>query len=424
MATRWLTTLNVGVIAAVALLITLTVGCVQESPTSQSDIAAVQSNQEMTPTPADEQATAVATSTPDAGVQTPVATPTPPEPIPPAITRALTDIYANIDWFQGVVTVTAKPGDPDSTSMTMRQWFRKPNRIKLEVIRSNANGVPVGSTFVYNGQTLTFYDPDQNQVFEITSRSQLMTFLNLPQERIFPLLQLFEAQTFLSDLSGQATVTVDGADTIAGAKTTIVTIRPQRQTPHLSSARLWLDDTTRVPLKAQAIRDDGSVLVDIEYLQFDATTEITESEFTFTPPTNATVVTPTPDDIARFANFQETTLQEAQSSAGFPILQPTTLPENMSQQMLRMGTYNGNSVVVFFYGETAENITTALIEKPVELQLPALRGAEFTDLDGVTAEIYQTQNMVVIDWIRGDTSLTLATTLSRNQALEIARSVR
>lgn len=421
MTTRWIFSWGVTAVVFTALLVTSLVGCAQDSPSSQSELAGVQSSQSMTPTPG---ATPVATPTPVAGIQTPVVSPTPAAPIPPAITRALESIYANIDWFQGVVTVATNPGDPGSASLTMRQWFRKPNMVKLEVIKSSANMVPVGSTFVYNGQILTIYDPERNQLYEIQSRPQLVTFLNLPQDRVFPLLQLFETQHFLSHLDRQATVTIDGTDTVAGAQTTIVTIHPQNRARNIETARLWLDDETRVPLKAQAIRDDGSVLVDIEYQQFDATAEVSEAEFTITPPVNATVVTPTPEDIANFANFQAATLQEAQASAGFPILQPTTLPANLSQQMLITGSFANNTVVVFFYGDNPENISATLIEKPAELQVPVLRGAEFVELDGVTAEIYQTRNIMVIDWIRGDTSLTLATTLSRNQALEIARSVQ
>lgn len=91
---------------------------------------------------------------------------------------------------------------------------------------------------------------------------------------------------------------------------------------------------------------------------------------------------------------------------------------------VRSGTFNNRAVVAFFYGDTPENISTVLIERPARPQLPVLRGAELVNLDGVTADVYQTRDMVAVDWVRGDTSLTLATTLTREQALDIARSAR
>ena len=413
-----------GAIAAMAaaLLAMLLMGCGADSSSSQSEVSGLGAAE--SPTPAAAVATPMVTATPAAMTST---APTPTAvsaPVPPAITRALADVYANVDWFEGVVTVTANPGTPESTSMTLRQWFRKPDMVKLEVIQTSTGLAPVGTTFVYNGQTLTFYDPAENRVLEIQDRPQFVVFLNLPQERIFPHLQLFQAQQFLSSLCQQATASVDGTATVANRPTTIVDITPQHPTPRFRSARLWLDDQTKVPLKAEAIRGDGSVLVDIEYQQFDPTTEVAVTEFTFTPPTSATVLTPTPDDLANLAGFQPTTTQEAQTRAGFPVLQAAAPPTGVSLQSVRTASYGSSTVVAFFYGTSPQDISTVLIEKPATLQLPALRGAEFVTVDSSTADVYQARGMVVVDWTRGDTSLTLATTLPRDQALDIAKSVQ
>ena len=92
--------------------------------------------------------------------------------------------------------------------------------------------------------------------------------------------------------------------------------------------------------------------------------------------------------------------------------------------MVGTSSFDGNNVVAIFYGDTPENISTVLIEKPTGWQPPVLHGAEFVNMDGTNAEVYQSPNMVVIDWTRGDTALTLATTLPRDQAIEIARSIQ
>ncbi|MCL5677257.1 MAG: DUF2092 domain-containing protein, partial [Firmicutes bacterium] len=262
-------------------------------------------------------------------------------------------------------------------------------------MKSSANHAPPGTTLVYDGKTLTLYDPANNQVFQIQDRAQLVLLINLPQERIFPQLQVFQAQRFLSSLSQNANVTVNGAATVAGRPTTIVNVTPQSSTPAFKTAKLWLDDQTKVPLRADAIRDDGSTLVSIEYSQFDPTTRVSDGEFTFTPPSNAQVVKPTPDQIENIAGFQDTTLQDARSKAGFPLLQPANLPAGASQQAIRAGSFGSAAIVAFFYGSSPQDISTTLIEKPASLTLPTLRGAEAVSIDGTTGHLYQAPGMVV-----------------------------
>jgi len=66
-----------------------------------------------------------------------------------------------------------------------------------------------------------------------------------------------------------------------------------------------------------------------------------------------------------------------------------------------------------------------LIERPAQLQLPVLRNAEPIDLNGgALRRSTRPGSTVIIDWVVGDTALTLATDLSREQAQEMAAAVR
>jgi len=412
-------------LAATAAIAVFTVamaqGCVS-GPPPQSDVVSP---------PPEEQTIAIptATSEPEAASPVPAGSPTPvpsptTDPVPRTIRKALSNLYANLDWFQGIASVSVNPGTSDSTSTNVRQWFREPILMKLEVVRGSANAAPAGSAFVYDGQTLTYFDPIQNHVLELQSSAQLLLFLYLPQDRLLPQIQLFQAPRFLAGISELGEVTVEGTTKVANRNATVVSIIPKNPTPRYAMVRLWLDERTLGPLRAEALRQDGSVLVRIEYQQFSLLNEVEADAFAFSPPSQVDVLSPKPEDLAGMLDYRSMTLEELQDRAGFPVLQPTTLPPGVARQSARLGSFSGTPIAAFLYGDSPENPSTLLIERPAQLQLPVLRNAEPIDLNGVPAEIHQAGSTVIIDWVVGDTALTLATDLSREQAQEMAAAVR
>lgn len=424
MSVTWSTLRETTTIVAAAILAATLVACTEGGGSTTEEVAGARAIQRADVTPVEGA---------DATAQTPsVARPVPTAPatalppgaaVPEPISRALSSLYANIDWFEGVVTATLFPGADNSSSVTFRQWFKQPNLIRLETVRVDGVQLPVGTTLVYDGHTLTIYDPAENQVTEIQDVPQLVEFLNLPQERLFAAVQLFQLRQSLSSVADQATVAITGQDSVANRPTTVVELTPKQPTPRFDRVRLWLDNQTLVPLRAQGIGGGGVVLFDIAFSQFDPVTPVSDDVFTFTPPASATVVSPTPAEIPAVAGFRSVTLEEAGDAADFGLLEPRSLPPGTSLQSVGMTSFNRFTVLGLVYG-TPESISITLVEKPGSLNVPTLRGAEVVQLDGRPAEVYQSPNMVVVDWVVGDTSLTLATTLTRDQALEIARSVR
>ena len=423
MSVTWSTLRGIITTVAAAILATTLLACTEGGGSSAEDAAGTGAIQRAEITPVEQTGAAAQTPSVTGPVPTAPATPLPPgAAVPESISRALSNLYANVDWFEGVITATLFPGTGDSSSVTFRQWFKQPNLIRLETIRVAGVQLPVGTTLVYDGRTLTIYDPAENQVTAIRDVPQLVEFLNLPQERLFAAVQLFQLRQFLSAVADQATATVTGQDTVANRPTTVVDLTPRQPTPRSDRVRLWLDSQTLVPLRAQGI-GGGIVLFDIAFSQFDPVTPVGDDVFTFTPPTSATVVSPTPAEIPAVAGFRLVTLEEARDAADFGVLEPRSLPPGTSLQSVGMASFNRATVVGLLYG-TPESVAITLVEKPASLNIPALKGAEVVQLDGRPAEVYQSPNMVVVDWVVGNTSLTLATTLTRDQALEIARSVR
>jgi len=214
-----------------------------------------------------------------------------------------------------------------------------------------------------------------------------------------------------------------GTETIAGRTTDVIRLVPKQSVPQLQSARLWIDQQTRVPLKMEVIDSNGSVVMTAEYTQFNPDATVTADRFSYTPPQGAQVVTLTPQEIASAVGFENATLDELRAMTSYPVLEPSNLPAGVSLQATRALDYQNNTVSGLFYG-SGQDITVALIEKPTNLSVPRVRGAEVVTIDGVQAELYEAGNLVVVDWVQGDTSLTLVSTLSRDETLDIARSVQ
>ncbi|MCL5677256.1 MAG: hypothetical protein M1602_05240 [Firmicutes bacterium] len=115
MTARWSVSNGMPAIMGMALLATTLFGCASQPASTTGEVAGARSAQQATITPTASRTAAVAsptalgttdTATPTAGAATPTALPT----VPPAVARSLADVYANIDWFQGVVTVASHPG--------------------------------------------------------------------------------------------------------------------------------------------------------------------------------------------------------------------------------------------------------------------------------------------------------------------------
>lgn len=403
---------------AIAALLAITLTGCQLLPARQGEVVGIEPT--AVPFTSVQPPPAVESETPTPGPR-PSGTPAANESIPETIERALENGYANVDWFQGQVAVTTEAGG--SAPLIVRQWYKQPNQMKLEVVKSGASRLPVGTTLIYNGKGLTIYDPAADQVAEIADPQQVALFLHLPQQRYSPALQLIQLDDFISTLNSDATVTLGGAGTIAGRDARVVRLTPTTTAQPFREVRLWLDRQTMVPLRIEATGNNGTVLITVEYLLFDQVTQVSDDAFSFKAPTNTKTIQPTVEEMAAATGFQPAPLPEIQGRAGYPILQPTSLPSGTAQKASRYTDSDGSVTVALFYGNP-QTVSTVLVEGRADLQPPALRGSESITQGGFSGRIYETRTVVALDWLRGDTALSLVSTLPRGEAIKIANSVQ
>ncbi|MGE5618657.1 MAG: LolA family protein [Sphingomonadaceae bacterium] len=418
--TGWSIPQAIATAVTVSLLAAATSGC-QVLPAQRGEVVGPEPTPAAT-TPMPDQPTpsAVAeTATPSTGgTATPAATST---PIPETVEQALRNAYADVESFQAQVALTA--GTDGSPPLILRQWFKQPNLMKLEVIKPGTSGLPVGTVLIYNGKGLTIYDPSSAQVVEIGDPRQLALFLHLPMQKYAPVMQLIQLDALISSLSARSTVTLGGVGTIAGRTARVVRLAPQPSGRPFREVRLWLDRQTLMPLHVEAKGDDGAILLTIEYLLLERATPVSDDAFSFRPPANTSLIRPTMEEMLRLAGYQSASLPDIQGRAGYSILQPAALPPGITQRDTQFAETDGAVAVAISYGN-ADSASTVLVQRRADGLRPTLpRGKEIAQ-GGFTGRIQETHTVVALDWVSGNTALSLVSMLPRDEAVRIAASVR
>jgi len=354
-------------------------------------------------------------------------TPTPKEP-PYWVTQAFSNIYSEAEGFQGVVTVSLNTGSGSPATMTLREWFRRPNLTKLEVLRSQGDQAPPGTILIYDGNAMTIFNPSGDQMLRLSDPTQLDLFLHLPAERFYPMLQLFQLNQAWSGLASQSSITVGPREKVANRDTIRLELTPSIATARFHKLSLWLDKSTNIPLRAQALAPDGSDLLAIDFSQFipstwDPQTQVGPEVFSFTPPSRTATVPSSAEGMASFAGLRSLPSVPVETRRGLRVLQPVAPIESTRGRSVWSGSINGSDLIVLMYGDRQE-ISTLLVEGPTLPRLPMLTGSKPAAEDDLAGVSYQAGNARVVQWVSGNVSLTLVTTLSPDLALEMARSVR
>jgi outer membrane lipoprotein-sorting protein len=346
---------------------------------------------------------------------------TPTAEIPGLAAGDPANAFQRVQSFEGELRITVHPGQPDSASVTMAHWFMKPDLTRLEVLDTDGFDLPIGSTIVSDGAGLSIYDPAANQVTRLDMPLLIATYLALPSEGALPAQHVLSLQQLLAGLARQATFTIDQTESVAGRAATMVTATLESEETAVRIVRLWLDRATGVPLRLETVGAEDRVLMSAEYLRFDPAAEVADERFSFEPPAGAQVRTVTPEDLARMADFQTVTLDEARQRTGFDLLLPEVLPMDIQERETWIGTFHDRAAVVTFYG-TAEETSTALVQTPAEASIVAPRGTERIEEADFVANVYDKGDVVVVEWVEEDTHLTLISTLHMDQVVEMARS--
>ena len=325
-----------------------------------------------------------------------------------------------LSQFEGAARVSALVGDTTIESR-VNQWYKNPH-LRLETYPQDQVASTNPNVFLYDGREWVAYFPDTNQVVRVDRLPAVVIAVAMPERNAFPLLAMLELRPFLIDLLAHSSLTIDGGQMIAGRPTTLVVAVPQTTTADLGIAHIFLDQSTFYPLRVNLARPDGTTTFDLEYLSFNPGAQVSDEQFAFQPPADATVLSPNLDTLTVDLGLTPATIAEAQQTAGFPVLVITTPPAGVVERFVRTATVQDRTTVLIFYG-TEDRITTTLIENAAGQGFPELAGSEPVDINGNPGQVAVLDQTVMVRWTQGETALTLVTERSREDAITLARLV-
>jgi outer membrane lipoprotein-sorting protein len=315
--------------------------------------------------------------------------------LPPA--QALAEVRAaqeNMAHSHAVWDVTLASG-PIQGPFLVEVWRGEPDRLRIEVLEAPTPALR-RLLLVRNGERAWLYDQARQRVE-----------WGPPEQARLPLLQ--DALATVDELlatAGEAQVVSARRERSADGELT----RAELSYPGGTQATLWLDPARRV-LRRIAYRGEVVGQAELAARTVEAAPHLPDELFTFDPPAGVQAV--------RLGGYtpRQLTLEEASRAAGFPLLLPDVLPPGTAL----VAAYQLEDVIALSYSGT---VTFTLAQGPgLELTLPLSRSVPLRSTQAQLSVSAPGEEVTLL-WLEGGIPRSLAGTLSAEEALRLAESLR
>jgi len=314
------------------------------------------------------------------------------------------------DYHAVVETVLAGP-DGAARVFVQEIWRKDPDLLRAEVKEGPEE--MVGQVTVFNGVQVWFYDPHLNrvQIFPVEAPFQL-------PEREMAAAMWATAEELLRE----STANYLAEEVVGGRKAHKVQLIPRPDTDLFAALggepiTVWIDQEHARRLKMEVPLLAGGYYT-MQYRTIEYNVGLPDSLFQFTPPLGAEVVAE--EAMVKAPAVKRMELAEAQKAAGFPLLLPAYLPAGMSFAEAQV-VEGGGSVTLIYAGDEGSLSITEAQAADVEL---ADIGEEIS-LRGTSARLRrQGDRFLSLRWQEGGLVILLTGTISEEEALEVARSMK
>jgi len=315
----------------------------------------------------------------------------------------------------------------EKVSATVEVWGRHdedgPGAFRLEVLETDKEEA-VGAVVVSNGETVWVYSPAKGKVFTGTAEEAKaameekqpmheefdMEEFDHPEnaeEAVEKLLEYFEAKR-------TGTEAIDGANAYQLELKPIPDQMPAEYTAVGGLVNLWIDQSRSVPL-AVAYTDGSMGEASITALELEVNQGVDEALFSFEIPEGVEVV--------GFADIkpESITLDEAAASAEFEILAPDVVPEGAT--LVDVLDVKGMIVQQYTLPEGGSfNVAQGLAD---EAKKPSIE-EQVVEVREVVGSLFVSEehDKVLLSWTEGEVSFYVAGSITTEQALEIAESLK
>ncbi len=305
----------------------------------------------------------------------------------------------------------------NNETMVMDYAYKQPNMIRMEYTEPSE---VAGQIMVSNGTHIWMYDPSEN----------LVKTANIPE---YAQTNRSRDALFLKDLIDTCTIDPNGAGTVAGRQCYRITATPDDAFMPMS-VEVWLDRWNFMPLKIETYQD-GELLMSMEYQDIEFNVDIPNSTFEFEIPEGATVEST--DETAAPATM---TIEEAQAEVSFDIKEPVYLPPGyeVDSVMVASVSISEDGVAITYPNATDENALSAQLTVVQLVESAYNESAEppmspegdnetITVGDGYDCTMTTMETpfgkTVVLQWNDGARNYMLASSLDREEMIDIANSI-
>jgi len=328
----------------------------------------------------------------------------------------------------GHVVVNISVNSPeDKASATVEMWGMHseegPGAFRLEVLETDKEEA-VGAVIVSDGKTVWAYMPVKNTVLTGTVEEA-----KAAMEKKQPMREKFDMEEF--DRPENAQEAVDklleyfevkrtGSDTVANSNAYTLELKPiPEQMPAEYKAvgglvNLWIDKDRSLPLAA-AYMGGSMAEVRITALELEVNQGVDEALFSFEIPEGV--------EVMGFADMkpESITLDEAAASVDFEILMPGTLPTAATL----VNVFEAKGMIVQQYSLPQGGSFSISQGKTEEVKKPSTM-EQAVEVRGVAGSLFVSEehDKVALSWTEGEVSFFIAGSITPEQALKIAESLK
>ncbi len=224
-------------------------------------------------------------------------------------------------------------------------------------------------------------------------------------------------------------IEVLGEETIAGRAAWKLKLTPKTETQQqlqldgIIEATMWVEQEQAIPLKLDVDASDmGQVTIEVQSIEMNV--GLDDSLFVFTPPEGVEVLQAA--DLLAEMQPRLTTLDEAQDSVDFPVLTPEFTPDDATLVEVRL---IGTHTVIQNYA--APGVSLSVVQGRGDVgdadQPPADSVVEEVMVRGHTATLVtgaDDQQGALLSWTEDGRRVIIAGTLSADEALQVAESLK
>ncbi|RYJ08257.1 DUF4367 domain-containing protein [Halogeometricum borinquense] len=274
-----------------------------------------------------------------------------------AIVQHINEHYQALQSYHGVLRRTSPSDKSASQPVTKEVWVR-PHQGEARIKTLNPDRA-AGNLVVVNQSVSWRY----NAVHDIATKRVADTNTSSLPSTV--------SGEIATNTTERYNFTYDGTTTVSGHDTYKVALTPKNGTKNaglVTNETLWLDTQHWFPIKRQVVLSpfNQTTVSTRTFTEITFNTQVSDQRFTFNPPANTTIRTPTQNQTSSTSSntsdvhvtlHQYNSTSAAQSHVNFTISKPTWLPDGFTLDHVTVVTHdNVSSTGLLYTNETGTHI--------------------------------------------------------------------